>query len=305
MDEVWRGIPVTDEALTQCIKSLRRALGDDAARPRFIETVPKHGYRFIAPVEPVGIVAPVAGSKPGRWRDVLLLGAAGTVGGGVAGFFGGLVYGFAGASQPLQPGLGAISILLVILCLTIVVGLMGGVGVSFGIAIATADRRDWQWSVAGGAVGGMLVGATVKLLGVDAFNLLFGRSPSGITGALEGLLLGAAVGLGAWLASRTPKKRRGITTAAMIGGLAGAVIPLIGGRLMGGSLQLLAQTFPDSRLRLDQLSALVGEQQFGIVSQVVTGALEGALFCSFVVAALLFAERSLNGSVDRLAPLDS
>src|SRR6185503_19790630 len=51
LDEVWRGVPVTDEALTQCIKTLRRQLGDDAARPRFIETVPKHGYRFVAPVE--------------------------------------------------------------------------------------------------------------------------------------------------------------------------------------------------------------------------------------------------------------
>src|ERR687893_1463336 len=54
MDEVWRGVPVTDEALTQCVKTLRRQLGDDAARPRFIETVPKHGYRFIAPVEAAG-----------------------------------------------------------------------------------------------------------------------------------------------------------------------------------------------------------------------------------------------------------
>ena len=50
MDEVWRGVPVTDEALTQCIKTLRRQLGDDAANPRLVETVPKHGYRFIAPV---------------------------------------------------------------------------------------------------------------------------------------------------------------------------------------------------------------------------------------------------------------
>ncbi len=39
MDEVWRGIPVTDEALTQCIRTLRRQLGEDASRPRFIETV--------------------------------------------------------------------------------------------------------------------------------------------------------------------------------------------------------------------------------------------------------------------------
>src|SRR5687768_17029528 len=51
LGEVWRGVPVTDEALTQCIKSLRKQLGDDAAAPRFIETVPKHGYRFVAEVE--------------------------------------------------------------------------------------------------------------------------------------------------------------------------------------------------------------------------------------------------------------
>src|SRR5690606_24654339 len=54
MSEVWCGVPVTDEALTQCIRTLRRQLGDDAGNPRFIETVPKHGYRFIATVEVMG-----------------------------------------------------------------------------------------------------------------------------------------------------------------------------------------------------------------------------------------------------------
>jgi hypothetical protein len=39
---------------------------------------------------------------------------------------------------------------------------------------------------------------------------------------------------------------------------------------------------------------LVGEEHFGPISQVVTGALEGALFSAFVVGAILFAERSLN-----------
>ena len=61
LDEVWRGVPVTDEALTQCIRTLRRQLGDDASRPRFIETVPKHGYRFVAAVDdgagPASVVA--------------------------------------------------------------------------------------------------------------------------------------------------------------------------------------------------------------------------------------------------------
>src|SRR5215213_9464814 len=100
LDEVWRGVPVTDEALTQCVRTLRRQLGDDASRPRFIETVPKHGYRFIAPVnaltaEPPPSARSAPDSSP--WKDALLLGAAGTVGGGLAGFIGGLLYGFTGA----------------------------------------------------------------------------------------------------------------------------------------------------------------------------------------------------------------
>jgi Tol biopolymer transport system component/DNA-binding winged helix-turn-helix (wHTH) protein len=36
------------------INQIRAALGDDAANPRFIETIPRHGYRFIAPIENVG-----------------------------------------------------------------------------------------------------------------------------------------------------------------------------------------------------------------------------------------------------------
>jgi DNA-binding winged helix-turn-helix (wHTH) protein len=43
LEEVWRGAAVTDEALTQCIRTIRNRLGDNAASPRFIETVPKHG----------------------------------------------------------------------------------------------------------------------------------------------------------------------------------------------------------------------------------------------------------------------
>lgn len=36
---------MTDEVLTQCIKTLRRQLGDSATQPHLIETIPKHGYR--------------------------------------------------------------------------------------------------------------------------------------------------------------------------------------------------------------------------------------------------------------------
>ena len=88
MAEVWRGVPVTDEALTQCVRALRRQLGDDAARPRFIETVPKHGYRFIAPVSAQGETPAPASVAGSGLRRLLLLGGAGTLGGGVAGTIG-------------------------------------------------------------------------------------------------------------------------------------------------------------------------------------------------------------------------
>lgn len=49
-DEVWEGVIVTDAALTQCIKDIRKLLRDEVSNPRFIKTVPKHGYTFIGAV---------------------------------------------------------------------------------------------------------------------------------------------------------------------------------------------------------------------------------------------------------------
>ncbi|WP_157073657.1 winged helix-turn-helix domain-containing protein [Sphingomonas soli] len=294
-DEVWRGIPVTDEALTQCIKTLRRQLGDDAANPRFIETIPKHGYRFIAAVtagegESPAPAASTPAAPPTAWSRFLLLGAAGTVGAGAAGAIGGLIYGFAATSQA---GIGTVSVLLVLICLTVLVALMGGAGVAFGIAAAGFfSGRRWQWSVLGGAAGGMVVGAVVKLLGLDAFNLLLGHSPGDFAGGLEGAVLGGAVGLGGWLAHRrSASLRRRVAIAAAAGAAAGALIPFIGGRLMAGSLDSLARSFPGSRLRLDHVGGWFGEGGFGLVSQIVTGALEGALFSGCVIGAMILALR--------------
>src|SRR5579859_2165253 len=53
-----------EHSINAAIKALRVALGDDADNPRFVETLPRRGYRFIAPVD--GIVAPdgAPGSAP-------------------------------------------------------------------------------------------------------------------------------------------------------------------------------------------------------------------------------------------------
>lgn len=49
-DRVWPGTAVTDHALTRVVAQLRRILGDDSREPRYIETVPTRGYRWLRPV---------------------------------------------------------------------------------------------------------------------------------------------------------------------------------------------------------------------------------------------------------------
>jgi DNA-binding winged helix-turn-helix (wHTH) protein len=57
--EVWPDGTFVDfeQALNFCIRQIRSALGDQANTPRFIETLPRRGYRFIAPVEAIGPAA--------------------------------------------------------------------------------------------------------------------------------------------------------------------------------------------------------------------------------------------------------
>jgi TolB-like protein len=51
VNEVWGGRAVTDEPLTRCIAELRRILKDSRREPSYVETVPKRGYRLVAPVK--------------------------------------------------------------------------------------------------------------------------------------------------------------------------------------------------------------------------------------------------------------
>src|SRR5215468_488536 len=54
MRTVWADTFVTDDVLTRSISELRKVFDDDKKNPRFIQTIPKGGYRLIAPVEPLG-----------------------------------------------------------------------------------------------------------------------------------------------------------------------------------------------------------------------------------------------------------
>lgn len=74
-----------DRGLAYCLSQIRTALGDSGENPRFVQTVPKRGVKFIAPLTPVTAPAPIAANtilpnaihRPkGLWRYELAVGVA-------------------------------------------------------------------------------------------------------------------------------------------------------------------------------------------------------------------------------------
>lgn len=68
MSRVWAGTFVTDDVLTRSISELRKAFEDDPKNPRFIQTIPKGGYRLLIPAERLssssnGSAAPTADAE--------------------------------------------------------------------------------------------------------------------------------------------------------------------------------------------------------------------------------------------------
>ena len=291
LSEVWQGVPVTDEALTQCIKTLRRQLGDDASRPRFIETVPKHGYRFIAPVE--ALDGPTARREP--WV---------TANGAISSPWAAPAQSAAQSPAqseawctvlPLraQSNVGSISVLLVLLCVTLLVAIVGAAGVSFAIATSVfAQARSMSWLAVAGAGGGLVVGAFGKMLGHDAFPCLSARPPGhhGRDGRAPHRRR-HRIGHTVWAGKSTTS---GVQRSARL--RAPWRVPprsCSAGDLMLGSLALLTSGFPDSRLRSGG-RPLVRGKRIGPGDQLVSATLEAGLFSACVVAALTIASAKLD-----------
>jgi DNA-binding winged helix-turn-helix (wHTH) protein len=77
---VWQDVAVTDAALASCIQEIRRALGDESRHPRFIETLHRRGYRFVARTMDKASTGPTEGLRlppttplVGREREIDLL----------------------------------------------------------------------------------------------------------------------------------------------------------------------------------------------------------------------------------------
>lgn len=79
LETLWNGCAVSDEPLTRSIASLRHALGDNPKNPRYIQTIPKRGYRLVRPIQPLVEPATVTSRLGGRMMSVVVAAVSVTV----------------------------------------------------------------------------------------------------------------------------------------------------------------------------------------------------------------------------------
>lgn len=68
-----------NQGLNYCVRQVRRALDDGAAQPRFVETVPQQGYRWIPQVPPRLVAAATSSPMSVWWRRHVSIGSAAAV----------------------------------------------------------------------------------------------------------------------------------------------------------------------------------------------------------------------------------
>ncbi len=245
----------------------------------------------------VPILAAPAGAAAAWHLVVLRLGraaalasaraAAAAAGGGAAGAAGGLA---GGALLALTPGATApLTVVPVLAALGAMSGAVGGAGVGAGLAVAEVVLRSRRTLalVAGGALGGGLVGQGAQWLVHWTLAALVGLDV-GIGGGLDGLVLGGAAALGYALGTRgtfwgiaAPRGRHRWQAAALTAvacGLAALALAAAGRPLVGGTIHVVAQAFAGAQVALTSLGRLIGEPGFGPVTAALLGLGEGALF---------------------------
>jgi len=299
-DSVWPDVVVSDGALSQAVRTLRRTLGDEPREPRYIRTVSRHGYRFVfadVAVEPDALLTrPAEAAAPRRPEEspvgVPFGRAAAAAGGGalaglVGGLGGGLLLRWAGDwNVPATVGiaLGFVGALA---------GAIGGLGVGAGLALGEAHARALRPLVLMGcaSLGGGIVGLVAHTVGRWTIAGLFGRAIPAVGGGAEGLAIGALVGLAYGLSARPPQgsgldapARLRAAAATGLATAAGCVLAsLLGATLAGASLNEVARSFQGSQVGLAPLARRLGEPDLGPLTRMALGAWEGLLFGAGVV----------------------
>ena len=385
-ERVWSDVVVSDGALSQAIRTLRRTLGDDSREPQFIRTVSRHGYSFVFTdvVEESGTVGPSSPPPPAplpaieakpdqidalidrlldnaatdeehrdaaeqlhtlgtsksiarliarprhgralallrdtRWdvagaenvplvgrpeglaaawhlirlrvRDAFTLAERRAISAALGAAIAGALAGLAGGVMLLRsPASEAPSTIVPVLgLLGAISGAIGAAGIAAGVGTAEAIARSRRSVaiIAGAALGGLMIGATARIAVRWTLRGLFGIEVPDIGGPLEGLLLGAAAGLGyAATTSRpgggmaTPSGSARVRTAILVGvctAVAGLMLSITGHPLVGGLINEIAQASSGAQLKQSPLADLYNEPEFASGTKVMLAMFESGLF---------------------------
>lgn len=210
-----------------------------------------------------------------------------SVGGGLAGILAGAVGGLVLATAPSSNA--SLDLAPVLAVIGGCCGAAGGAGVGAGLSVAESIARSRRLLalVCGASLGGGFAGLIAQWLGRWSLAALVGVTVQ-TGGALEGLVIGAAAGLGYGVstvgaegglaAPRGRKRLRAVVLTAAACGLAALMLTLAGQRLVGGTIHAIAQASRGSQAMLTPIARLVGEPDFGPLTAAVIGTGEGALF---------------------------
>jgi DNA-binding winged helix-turn-helix (wHTH) protein len=385
-DRVWSDVVVSDGALSQAIRTLRRTLEDDSREPQFIRTVSRHGYSFVfedvveefgetlprapavaapslpeTPVDEIDALidrllsaaasdedrrdaaeqlhllgtdtalarimarpgharalallrdtrwlvegsgpVPLLGQREGlraawqlirlRARDAFILAErrsiSAALGAALAGAFAGALGGVILLRSPASDA--PFNIVPVLGLLGAISGAVGAAGIAAGVGAAEAIARSRRGMaiVGGAAAGGLAIGAIALVATRWTLRSLFGVEVGQIGGPLEGLMIGAAAGLGYAAATRRPggggmaapsgaaRARTAIVVAACTA-LAGLVLSITGHPMVGGLINEIAQASSGSQLTRTPLGDLYREPSFASGTKIALAMLESGLF---------------------------
>ena len=219
------------------------------------------------------------------------LGAA--IAGAVAGFVGGLLLVRSPASEapftvvPVFGLLGAIS------------GAIGAAGIAAGVGAAEAIARSRRSAaiIGGAALGGFAIGAIAQVATRWTLQGLFGLELAQIGGPVEGLILGAAAGLGYAATNRRPggggmaapagsARARTVIVVGICTAIAGLILSITGHPLVGGLINEIAQASSGAQMTLTPLGDLYDEPSFGGGTKMLLAMFESGLFGAGFAAGL-------------------
>jgi hypothetical protein len=213
--------------------------------------------------------------------------ASAFIGGGIAGLVGGIT---GGLILVAAPGSAApIAAVAVLAFIGACAGAAGGAGVGAGLSVSEAAFRSQRTLalVVGAAAGGVLVGGLVEWISRWSLEALVGLHVD-VGGGFEGLVIGAAAGLGYGLttagvtgglaAPRGGRRFRVAVVTAVLCGVAAFALTVSDRPLVGGTIHAIAHASHGSQVELTPFGRLMGEPDFGPISRALIGTGEGALF---------------------------